>query len=55
MSEFSESDVLCPRSGVRAAEDPEIGFYFLVDTFGFPIRLRVVGSGEGKFITEEFP
>ena len=23
--------------------------------FGFPISLGVVGSGEGKFVTEEFP
>ena len=54
MGEFCEGDVLRPRSGVRATEDPEIGFYFLVDAFGLPISLRVVGSGEGKFITEEF-
>ena len=54
MGEFGEGDVLSPGSGVRAAEDLQIGFYFLVHTFGFPISLRVVGSGEGKFITEEF-
>ena len=54
MSEFSEGNMLSPRSGVRAAEDPEVGFYFLVDVFGLPISLRVVGSGEGKFIAKEF-
>ena len=54
VGEFSEGDVLSPRSGVRAAEDPKICLYFLVHTFGLPISLRVVGSGKGKFITEEF-
>ena len=54
VGEFSKGDVLSPRSRVRAAEDPKIGFYFLVHTFSLPISLRVVGSGEGKFITEEF-
>ena len=52
--EFSEGDMLSPRSRVRATEDPKIGFYFLVHMFSFPISLRVVGSGKGKFITEEF-
>ena len=54
MGEFSEGDVLSPGSRVRAAENLKIGFYFLVHTFGLPISLRVVGSGEGKFISEEF-
>ena len=54
VGEFSKGDVLSPRSRIRATEDPKIGFYFLVHTFGFSISLRVVGSGEGKFITEEF-
>ena len=54
VGEFGEGNVLSPRSWVRAAENPKIGFYFLVHTFGFPISLRVVGSGESKFITEEF-
>ena len=54
MGEFGEDDVLSPRSRIGAAEDPKIGFYFLVHTFSFPISLRVVGSGEGKFITKEF-
>ena len=54
VGEFSEGDVLSPGSGVRAAEDPQIGFYFLVHAFSLPISLRVVGGGEGKFITEEF-
>ena len=54
MGEFGEGDVLGPRSRVRAAEDPKISFYFLVHMFSFSVSLRVVSSGEGKFITEEF-
>ena len=54
VGKFSKGDVLSPRSGVRATEDPQIGFHFLVHTFGLPISLRVVGHGEGKFISEEF-
>ena len=54
VGELREGDVLSPRSGVGAAEDSQIGLYFLVYTFGFPISLRVVSSGEGEFITEEF-
>ena len=54
VGEFSEGNVLSPGSGVRATEDPKICLHFLVHTFGLPISLRVVGSGKGKFITEEF-
>ena len=54
MGEFGEGDVLGPRSRVRAAEDPKISFYFLVHTFSLSISLRVVSSGEGEFVTEEF-
>ena len=54
VGEFSEGNVLSPGSRVRAAEDLKISFYFLVNTFSFPISLRVIGGGEGKFVTEEF-
>ena len=54
MGEFGKGDVLSPGSRVRAAEDPKISFYFLVHPFSFPVSLRVVSSGEGKFITKEF-
>ena len=53
VSEFSEGDVLCPRSRVGVAEDLEVSFHFLIDLFSFPISLRMVCSGEGKFITKE--
>ena len=55
VGEFGKGNVLSPGSRVRAAEDPEISFNFLVDMFSFPISLGVVGSGEGEFVTKEFP
>ena len=54
VGEFGKGNVLSPGSWVRAAEDPKISFYFLVNMFSFPVSLRVTGSGEGKFITEKF-
>ena len=54
MGEFSKGNVLGPGSRVRATEDPKISFYFLVHTFSFPVSLRLIGGGEGKFVTEEF-
>ena len=54
VGEFGKGNVLSPGSRVGAAEDPKIGFYFLVYVFGLSISLRVVGSEEGKFITKEF-
>ena len=54
VGEFSKGNVLHSGSWVRAAEDPKISFYFLVNTFSFPVSLRVIGSREGKFVTEKF-
>ena len=54
VGKFSEGDVFSPRSGVRAAEDSKICFNLLIHTFGFSICLRVIGSGEGEFVPEEF-
>ena len=54
VGEFGKGNVLSPRSRVRAAEDSKIGFYFLVHTFRLSISLRVIGSGEGEFISKEF-
>ena len=51
VSEFSVGDVIGPRSGVVPTEDPNVSFDFLVYTFSFPIRLGVVGGGEGKVIS----
>ena len=52
--EFCKGNVLCPGSGIGATEDPKVSFYFLVASFCFSIHLRVVGGGEGEFVTEKF-
>ena len=54
VGKFSKGDVLSPRSGVRAAEDSKICLNLLIYSFGLSIRLRVIGSGEGEFVPEEF-
>ena len=54
VSEFSMGDRFGPRCGVIATEDAEIGFYFLVHSFHFAVRLRVISGGEGKVVVEEF-
>ena len=52
--EFYEGNVLHPGSRIGAREDLKVSFYFLVDSLSFSVHLRVVGGGEGEFITEEF-
>ena len=54
MCEFCMGNFVSLGSGVGFTEDSQIGFYFLVDQFHFPIRLNVVGGGERKVIVEEF-
>ena len=54
VGEFSEGNMLCPGSRIGATEDPKVSFHFLVDLFCFSIGLRVVGGGEGKFVSEKF-
>ena len=47
MHEFGVGDVFGPRSRVVPTEDPKVCFDFLVYLFGFPVRLGVIGGGEG--------
>ena len=47
VSEFGVGDVISPGSGVVSAEDSKVCFDFLVYSFGFSVRLGVVGGGEG--------
>ena len=54
VGEFGMGDVIGPRSRVVPTEDPKVHFDFLVYPFGFSVRLRVVGSGEGKVVLQEF-
>ena len=53
MVEFCGGEKLCPFSQVVGAEYAEIGLEFLIGSFGLPIGLRVVGSGELYVIVEE--
>ena len=54
MCEFYMGNFISPGGGVRSTKDPQIDFYLLVDSFCFPIRLRMVGSGEERIVVEEF-
>ena len=47
VSKFGVRNVISPGSGVVSAEDPKVCFDFLVYSFGFPVRLGVIGGGEG--------
>ena len=47
VSEFGVGDVIGPRSGVVSTEDSKVRFDFLVYSFGFSIRLGVVGGRKG--------
>ena len=44
---------MCPGLRVVSTEDVEIGFEFLIGSFGLSIGLRVVGSGEFDVIFQE--
>ena len=46
VGEFGVGDVIGPRSRVVSTEDPKVRFYFLVYSFGFSVRLGMVGGGE---------
>ena len=45
VDKFSRRDMVSPCFRVRAAEDAEVGFEFLVESFCFPISLGVVCCG----------
>ena len=51
---FSMGDCVCPEPRVTSIEDPKVCFDLLVDSFHFTIRLRVISSGEGEVVIEEF-
>ena len=52
---FCVGDLVCSGTRVGPTEDPKVCFNLLVDTFCFAVRLRVIGSGKGEVIVEEFP
>ena len=47
-------DFIGPGTRVAATEDLKVCFNFLIDSFSFAIRLRMVGSGKGEIVVEEF-
>ena len=53
MLEFCESKELGPLVGITGAEDTEVGFDFLIGSFGLSISLRVVRSGESNIVFED--
>ena len=44
--EFGMGNRFRPGCGIIATEDPKVGFDLLVYSFGFSIRLWVIGSGK---------
>ena len=54
MCKLCIGDFVSPGGRIRFIKDPQLGFDFLIDSFHFSIRLRVVGSGEEKVVVEEF-
>ena len=55
MSEFCVDNRFCPGGWLIPVEDVEIGLNFLINVFGFPICLWVIGGGEGEVILEYMP
>ena len=53
MSEFGMGDVISPGSRVISTEDLEVGFDFLVYSFGFSIQLGMISGGEGQVVFQE--
>ena len=53
MVEFCGREELCPFRWVIGAEYAEIGFEFLICSFGLSVGLRVVGGGEPYVVIEE--
>ena len=47
VGELGMGDVIGPRSGVVSTEDSKVRFDFLVYSFGFSIRLGMVGGRKG--------
>ena len=53
MLELCERKELGPLMGIAGAEDTEVGFDFLIGSFGLSISLRVVRSGESNVVFED--
>ena len=53
MLEFREHKELGPLMGVVGTEDTEIGFDFLIGSFGLSVSLRMVRSRKSNVIFED--
>ena len=53
VGEFCVGDLVGSGSWVRSAEDPQVSFNLLIDTFSFTIKLWVVDGGKGEVIVQE--
>ena len=54
VGEFGVGDVISLASRFVSTEDLKVGFDLLVYLFRFSIRLRVISSGKGKIVFQEF-
>ena len=53
VGKFCVGDLIGPGSWIRSAEDPQVSFNLLIDTFSFTIKLWVVDGGKGEVIVQE--
>ena len=53
MSEFCHGKEIRPFFGFVGGEQPQISFQLLIYSFGFPIHLGVIGSGEGNIVLKK--
>ena len=52
MDKFGRGEELSPFLRIMGAEDPKIGFNFLIGLFSLSIHLGVVGRGETNVVFE---
>ena len=52
VSEFHHREEGQPFFRLIQGEQPQVGFQFLIHSFGFSISLRMVGSGKSDVILE---
>ena len=55
MDKLHMGDLIGPGTQVGPIEDLKVCLNLLVDTFHFTVKLRMVGSGEGEVVVQEFP
>ena len=53
MDKFSQGEEVSPFPRIMDAEDPKIGFNFLIGSFSLSISLGVIGGGEVDVVCED--